>query len=205
MDDDVKKIKCLHCGTFNLVSIKRLKDGNTPICGQCKNKLTSIELPHAPLTYKIAASANPVFPNEINEDIKIDKLKKPEYFLKKPRNTLSIFAIILLSLFIIGWGIQVVKTMPEYANVYVDHEKKVYYAPTYIREMRYKNNNNISFHRLKLTTAKKASNLGYEPDYDCREKEYFVDGDKNIITDYLEEIGVIKKVSRWNKDGSWNW
>jgi len=46
MNDDTKRIKCLRCGTFNLVSIDRIKDGDTAICGKCKNKINSLEYPY---------------------------------------------------------------------------------------------------------------------------------------------------------------
>lgn len=97
---------------------------------------------------------------------------------------------------------------PDHAVVYVDQEKKIYYAPPYIDNMKSqpKPGQTVDAKKLKASTLKEARDLRYQPDEASREKGYFVQQYRNLTGFLMEKTGLVKPLpSRWNKDGSWNW
>ncbi|MCL6477397.1 MAG: hypothetical protein K6T65_03190 [Peptococcaceae bacterium] len=99
---------------------------------------------------------------------------------------------------------------PDYATVYVDPEKKIYYAPPYINSLNAQpkpgNPNPVDITKLKAITLKEARALNYSPDQTSQEKGYFVQRYRNLTSYVLEKAGISKPLPlRWNKDGTWNW
>lgn len=121
-----------------------------------------------------------------------------------------IATIVGLFLFVLLFGslYTVKQTAPDYATVYVDPEKKVYYAPPYIDSLnaRSKPDNPVDTKKLKALPLKEARALNYSPDETSKEKGYFVQQYRSLTSYLLEKAGLSKPLPlRWNKDGSWNW
>jgi hypothetical protein len=105
-------------------------------------------------------------------------------------------------------GISVVQTTPDYAFVYVDHDKKTYYSPAYLYDIGEPGalKRSIDIENLQLTKIEDVHDAKYDPDDECRNEGYFMQEYSSYFRYLLEKIGILKPVqSRWNKDGTWNW
>lgn len=126
--------------------------------------------------------------------------------LKKDIIAILVGLIIFVLLF--GSVYTVKLAAPDHAIVYVDPEKKMYYAPPYIDNAisQSKPAQPIDTKRLKAIPIKEARSLQYQPDEVSKEKGYFVQQYRSLTGFLLEKTGLAKPLpSRWNKDGSWNW
>lgn len=125
---------------------------------------------------------------------------------KKDIMAIFIGLIIFISLF--GSIFTVKQTVPDYAIVYADPEKKIYYAPPYIDNLKSlsKLPRDINEKKLRAVTLKEARDLQCQPDNTSNEKGYFVQQYRKASSFLLEKAGILKPLpSRWNKDGTWNW
>ncbi|MGB3649249.1 MAG: hypothetical protein WA992_12055, partial [Desulfobulbales bacterium] len=74
--------------------------------------------------------------------------------------TIRLIAGLLVSLLIFGFVVQTSRDMPPNAILYVDDDKKIYFAPPCLE----------SCASYRPTTAKEVRELGYSPDKDCRDR-----------------------------------
>lgn len=93
-----------------------------------------------------------------------------------------------------------VEIIPDHAHVVVDDGKRIYVSPVYV--MREKPN---GWETLRFTTAGEAKNRGYKPDPRSQNGGYFIGRDEAQFFGWLEDLGLYKRNSRWNADGTWNW
>lgn len=126
--------------------------------------------------------------------------------LKKDIIAILIGIVISVSLF--GSIYTVKLSAPDNAVVYVDHEKKIYYAPPLIDNLGKspKPEQSIDVKKLKASTLQEVRALKYTPDEVSREKGYFVQQYRSFTSFLLEKTGLSKPLpSRWTKEGAWNW
>ncbi|MCF6149954.1 MAG: hypothetical protein E3K37_14975 [Candidatus Kuenenia sp.] len=103
---------------------------------------------------------------------------------------------LFLLLVVAGLAVNVSKTMPGNALVYVNDETKEYYAPNCVRDVQ----------PLRLITIREALSLGYVPEKNCMKSGEFLQKGRSLAGLLLERVGILKEVPpRWNKDGSWNY
>ena len=125
------------------------------------------------------------------------------------KDIIAILVGILIFILLFGSVYTVKIPAPDFAVVYVDQEKKIYYAPPYVDKLSKPAGpaqTNIDVKKLKASTIKEMRDLKYTPDGDSREKGYFVQNYRSFTGYLMEKAGLAKPLpSRWNKDGAWNW
>lgn len=131
-----------------------------------------------------------------------------------PRHVIRdiIASLVGLVIFMIAFGslYTVKQEIPDYATVYADPEKKVYYAPPYVDKLmanpESKPDNPVDVDKLKAMPLKEALALNYTPDKNSEEEGYFIQRYRDLKGYLLEKAGLTNPLQkRWNKDGSWNW
>jgi hypothetical protein len=126
--------------------------------------------------------------------------------VKKDIIAILIGIVIFVSLF--GSIYTVKLPAPDNAVVYIDQEKKIYYAPPLIDKLAKspQPEQTIDVKKLKASTLKEVRALNYSPDEVSREKGYFVQQYRSFTSYLLEKMGLSKPLpSRWTKEGAWNW
>ncbi len=120
----------------------------------------------------------------------------------EPRSVNPVYRIVLIiitvaiALFSLGMTVEMSKTMPNSATVYLDGEAKTYFAPPCVGRDT----------ALRGVTASEAHFMGYEPNPDCENKGWFTQKGRSLSGDLLQRLGVLAPLpSRWNADGSWNY
>lgn len=104
-------------------------------------------------------------------------------------------ALILLAAFL-GFGITSARTMPTYAQIFLDESSRTYIAPPMVK----------SDKGLRLSTVAEAYRLDYSPDLDSRDAGAFLQEDRSLTGHLLEWVGVLGPIPpRWNADGTWNY
>lgn len=124
------------------------------------------------------------------------------------KDIIAVIVGLIIFILLFGSVYTVKQAAPDHATVYVDPEKKIYYAPPYIDNMiaQSKPAQPIDTKRLKAITIKEARGLQYQPDEASKGKGYFTQQYRNLTGFLMEKAGLAKPLpSRWNKDGSWNW
>ncbi len=102
---------------------------------------------------------------------------------------------------VVGLGVTTIRTLPDYAVVLVDDNKKTYAAPHCYLETGRRIPAGARFIPYSEITGQ-----GYEPEDLCVNRGYLVDEPVSILRDSLERVGVLpRRPTRWNEDGSWNW
>ncbi|MFZ5643801.1 MAG: hypothetical protein ACOY46_09455 [Bacillota bacterium] len=118
-------------------------------------------------------------------------------------NIIAVLVGLILLVVLMGQNFTVPLSAPDHAIVYVDAQKKIYYAPSYIDIAKPPSVDVKKLTRLTLTEAK-AQN--YAANETSVEKGYFRQEYRPLTTFILEKVGLAKPLPvRWNKDGSWNW
>ena len=121
----------------------------------------------------------------------------------KLSNIIAMLIGLILFVALIGSNYTVPLTAPDYAFVYVDAEKKIYYAPSYIDIAKPPD---VDVKKLQRMTLQEARNKGLTADETSEEKGYFRQEYRPLSTYLLEKMGLAKPLPvRWNKDGAWNW
>lgn len=106
----------------------------------------------------------------------------------------------------IGLFISTTTVMPNNAQVLIDKQKNVYYAPPYVVELISKNPNLFNKNKLVISSSITADTFAIDPDPECRDLGYFQQDNRNYTLKTLEKIGLLEpEKSRWNRDGTWNW
>lgn len=124
------------------------------------------------------------------------------------KDIIAILAGLVITVLLFGSVYTVKLPAPDNAIVYVDHDKKVYYAPPYIDNLIKSPNPEppVDVKKLQASTLKEVSALKYTPDEVSREKGYFVQQYRSFTGYLLEKMGLTKPLpSRWTGDGAWNW
>lgn len=105
--------------------------------------------------------------------------------------------LVILTIMIgLNLSIQSAAVIPDYANVYTDTATMRYYAPDCVP----------ANSKGTVITLRDARALTFTPDPECRDEGYFQQVGRGIITEYLEQHGLLSQITpRWNTDGSWNW
>jgi len=126
--------------------------------------------------------------------------------LKKDIIAIIVGLVITISFF--GSVYTVKLSAPGNAIVYIDQEKKVYYAPPYIDNLSNSPNAQppVAVEKLKALTLKEAQELSYNPDPVSQEKGYFIQQYRSLTSYLLEKTGLLQPLPlRWTKEGAWNW
>ncbi len=113
----------------------------------------------------------------------------------------QIITVIALSSLVIGFFLSIYITvdekMPSNAVVVITLEDKLYHSIHFDYSC-------VAGKTAKITTLKKAVEMGYTPDPHCRELGYFR-GNRLFLFHYLlSKIGFPVN-SRWDKNGNWLW
>lgn len=128
--------------------------------------------------------------------------------LRKTSNIPAIIIGFILFVGLFGSNYTVTLSAPDYAIVYVDPDKKIYYAPPYIDNLSQlpKPAEPINVKNLQRATLKEVGSLGYRIDEVSKDKDYFEQKYRTLTSYMLEKIGFLKPLPpRWNPDGAWNW
>ncbi len=123
------------------------------------------------------------------------------------RDIIAVLVGIVIFIGLFGSLYTVKLQAPDNAVVYVDHDKKIYYAPPYIdNPVNSPDREPVDARKLEALTLKEARALNYAPDRASREKGYFVQQYRSLTSYLLEKIGLTKPLpSRWTNNGAWNW
>lgn len=107
--------------------------------------------------------------------------------------SLSAFGLLLL----IGLGIGgEIYPVPDNAIIFIDNQKHTYIAPPCVGDVE----------SFETVTAKRAHELVYQPDEECRDQGVFIQEGRSFTGMFLEWVGILNPLSsRWNPDGTWNW
>jgi len=111
----------------------------------------------------------------------------------------GIFVIIVVVIGI-GFAADTIQPMPNHAKVIVDQDTKEFFAHPY-----FEHNKLPLPTKPAVITAREARDQGYEPNNDCREQGFFYQDTGAWIWSWAEAANLIKRQSRWNDDGTWNW
>lgn len=126
----------------------------------------------------------------------------------KTSNIVAVIVGLFLFFSLFGSNFTVKQKAPDYAIVYVDPEKKIYYAPPYIDNLSpaARLAENIDIKTLTRSTLKEVRNSQYTLNEVSKEKGYFSQEYRTLVAFSLEKLGLLKPLpSRWNNDGSWNY
>lgn len=121
----------------------------------------------------------------------------------------SIYKIIGIPLFIflIGFGCDTLRTMPNQALVFVD--KGEYFAPPYFMAQNFYTSEDLyvyaGWKNIEIKRYEEVKKV-YMPNKDCADSEFFIEEGRSLSGLLLEKLGVLPPFkSRWNNDGSWNY
>ncbi|MFZ5595882.1 MAG: hypothetical protein ACOY31_02570 [Bacillota bacterium] len=126
----------------------------------------------------------------------------------KTSNLIAVLIGLFLFVVLFGSNFTVTIHAPDYATVYVDTDKKIYYAPPYIDNLKPADMPEppIDIKKLEKSTYRDAKKLKYTPDQASLEKGCFEQKYRTLTALLLEKLHLVKPLpTRWNKDGSWNW
>ena len=126
------------------------------------------------------------------------------------KDLIAIIIGLLLTTMTFGLVYIVPQAAPDNTIVYVDAEKKIYYAPPYVDNIKTHPEivpeQPIDIKKLHAITINEAKSLNYTPDQVSKEKGYFVQKYRSFTGLIMEKLDIVKPLpSRWNKDGAWNW
>jgi hypothetical protein len=123
--------------------------------------------------------------------------------IKRLSKVLSLSAFV----FIVGFGADTIRHMPQHAYVLVLGGE--YYAPPYFMEYGYDdpegielfaNNNSFTLHKYEDIIGI------YKPNLNCRDAGFFIQESRSLSGYFLEKLGVLTPFeSRWSKNGGWNY
>jgi hypothetical protein len=126
-----------------------------------------------------------------------------ESYCLKLSNAIAVLIGLVLLVVLMGSNYTVSLEAPDYAFVYTDTEKKIYYAPSYIDIAR---PDSVDVKKLGRMTLQEAKSQGFTADEASVEKDYFRQKYRPLTTFLLEKVGLAKPLPvRWTKDGEWNW
>lgn len=112
---------------------------------------------------------------------------------------LQLTSLLLFFFFSIGFGVDVSKSPPKHAIVFVDSTEKTYFAPPCVKGLGERTT-------LIKSTIGKVYKLKLNPDPECLDTGAFLQDARSLSGQLLVKIGVLEPLkSRWNIDGSWNW
>ena len=119
------------------------------------------------------------------------------------KNAGSLLAYIGAALFVavgVTQCIEVSKSMPDNAVVFVDDQQKLYHSPVHFRDDKVDKPSD-----LRESRAVEAKEQKYKPDPTCRDREYFSHERGSLLRATLSDWSGLASKPRWNDDGSWNW
>ena len=106
--------------------------------------------------------------------------------------------IILLVLFIGGFTIGTVGSVPKNATVYVDEKTNEFYSPLSLSQIK------VTELKLKSSSLKNAELYGYKMNEDDKQNGYFQQESRSLSGMLLEKIGVLPKLrDRIDSNGDW--
>ena len=106
--------------------------------------------------------------------------------------------VVIAALFVFGFQVGSLNTIPGHALVIVDAVSKTYYAPICLES--------IDRRSQSVVSCEKAKDLGFSPDPECREIGAFVQEGRSLSGSLLEKLGLLDPIeSRWNDDGTWRY
>lgn len=143
--------------------------------------------------------------------------------LQKLKEKTVFAALGLVLLFLLGFGIESTRSMPDNARVFIDTERDTYLAPPCVRvtpeqeqliESRltgahtFQDSLGIFVETTSLLPAVRFElrELDVRPDPDCRDSGAFFQEGRSLSGLLLQRVGLLEPVeSRWRDDGSWKW
>jgi hypothetical protein len=105
----------------------------------------------------------------------------------------SIFAIVGV-LFLGGFGIDSMATVPGYAVVFLDDDAKTYFAPQCAEEWQHRPGTG---RHARRSTVAEATRLGYKSDAPCRETGAFAEDDRSLSGLLLVKLGILPPYVHW--------
>ncbi len=113
----------------------------------------------------------------------------------------QIIIVVLVTLILIGFFLSIYITvqehMPDNAVVVITQEDHLYHSIHFDYTC-------VAGKTARITTLKKALEMGYKPDPHCQELGYFKGNRRFLFYELISKLG-IQVNSRWDKDGNWLW